>query len=128
MVQKLAEAPMSSNMVRFSLFPSHEHHLISSQLPDDIRALTVLQLKTLSGVAKGLTRSSVLSDGLTLGFDEDAGVQQELLEIKLARQDIKMVNLRQNILNVIRSCVELCGNDASVGQVRLFTLLPSSSR
>lgn len=78
------------------------------------RDICVLQLETLTGIAKGLTRISAFGDGLS---DEEPGDDKELQSIEAARQDPRMVQLRENILNAVRGCVDIF-RDAEIAQVR----------
>jgi len=55
------------------------------------------QLDTPSGVAKGLTR---LTDGVLI-FSEEADKQNEQLDaINRARDDLRMIKLRDSVLNL----------------------------
>jgi len=47
----------------------------------------------------------------------------ELEKIHQARQDIRMVKLREAVFGVIRSMVEIWSVDAGVGHVRLLNVL-----
>jgi len=47
----------------------------------------------------------------------------ELEKIHQARQDIRMVKLREAVFGVIRSMVEIWSADAGVGHVRLLNVL-----
>lgn len=86
------------------------------KLPDDARALAVQQLDTLSGIAKGLTRST---DGIAV-FSEQERIasQRSLDEITQARGDPRMMNLRDTIFTALRDIVELWSTDAEVANVR----------
>lgn len=87
------------------------------QLPDEARASTILHLETLSGIAKGLTRTL---EGLSVLEDEsDMDVQAEAEKIRLARDDPRATKLREVIFAAIRGVVELWSVDAGVGNVRL---------
>jgi hypothetical protein len=64
----------------------------------------------LSGVAKGLTH---VTEGLLEGELEPA----ELEKINEARQDLRMVKLRDDVFGVVRNVVEIWSADAGVGHV-----------
>ncbi|KAJ3868242.1 armadillo-type protein [Lentinula novae-zelandiae] len=92
------------------------------------RDICVLQLETLTGIAKGLTRISAFGDGLS---DEEPGDDKELQSIEAARQDPRMVQSRENILNAVRGCVDIF-RDAEIAQelndlVKSITSLPSDA-
>ncbi|KAF9471249.1 ARM repeat-containing protein [Pholiota conissans] len=101
----------------------------SNDLLDEARTSTILHLETLSGVAKGLTRSA---EGLgALEDDADAG-SNELEVVKAARQDPRAVALRENIFAVIRGVVERWSVDAAVSGAigdlfKSITCLPSDN-
>ncbi|KAF9269125.1 ARM repeat-containing protein [Marasmius fiardii PR-910] len=86
---------------------------LRSPTPLEAREQIVLQLETLSGIAKGLTDSS--SGDTLLDDDPELDVPREVL--KAAREDERTVRLRQNILDAIRACVEIFGHDAGIAQV-----------
>ncbi len=90
-----------------------------SQLPPEARSLAILQLETLAGISKGLTRAT---DDL-LDLNEDSEVQQILEQVNLARRDDRMARLREAILAAISRCVEATGQDVGVGQVSRTVLL-----
>lgn len=79
----------------------------------EARSICILQLEALTGIAKGLTRISTFSDGLS---DEGSDDEKEIQEIEAARQDPRMLQLRENILSAIRGCVEAF-HDAEIAQV-----------
>lgn len=100
----------------------------STQLPDDARALAIQQLQTLSGVAKGLTRTS---DGL-VALDEEAEEREVLERMNRARADPRMVKLREELLNAIQGTVELMSTDAGVSDAlsdlfKSITSLPADA-
>jgi hypothetical protein len=70
-----------------------------------------------------LTRTSALGDGVTVAFEEGFEDEAEVEAVERARQDPRMVNLRQSILDSIRGCIEVFGEDAGIGQVCLLFLL-----
>ncbi|KAF8147686.1 armadillo-type protein [Crassisporium funariophilum] len=100
----------------------------ASTLPDEARASTILHLETLSGIAKGLTRTL---EGLVVLEDEpDPDVQAEAETIRVAREDPRAVKLREGIFAAIQGVVELWSVDAGVGHalsdlVKSITSLPS---
>lgn len=79
-----------------------------ASLPDEARTLAILQLEILSGVAKGLTR-------INEGLPESELEAVELEKVNQARQDIRMVKLRETVFSVVRSMVEIWSADAGVG-------------
>lgn len=81
--------------------------------------MCILQLEILSGVARGLTRTT---DAL-LTFDESPDSLAEAQRIKTAREDLRMVKLRGRMFDAIRACVEVWSADVSVGHVRLLLYL-----
>ncbi|KAK0237224.1 armadillo-type protein [Armillaria nabsnona] len=81
-------------------------------LPPEARSLAILQLETLAGISKGLTRAT---DDL-LDLNEDSEVQQILEQVNSARRDDRMARLREAILAAISRCVEATGQDVGVGQ------------
>ena len=83
--------------------------------------LAIQQLDTLSGVAKGLTR---LADGILIFSDRDQEEEQNghLELIHRARDDLRMVKLREQIFGALRVVVELWSTDAEVAAVRFFFL------
>ncbi|KAG5640713.1 hypothetical protein DXG03_007470 [Asterophora parasitica] len=96
-VRKLAEALQSSNL-----------------LLEEARTLAIHQLETLSGVAKGLTRST---DGLLILGERDSESQTKLDEMIRARDDPRAVKLRESISAALGGVVELWSTDASTSNV-----------
>ncbi|OBZ74388.1 Importin-13 [Grifola frondosa] len=99
---------------------------LSARLPDEARAVAIQQLETLTCVAKGLTRTA---DSL-LVLDESPAVQEETERMRRARDDPRMVKLREAILDAVRNIVELWSTDASVNDAlsdlfKAITSLPS---
>ncbi|ESK97855.1 importin 13 [Moniliophthora roreri MCA 2997] len=99
-----------------------------SSLPPEAREMVILQLETLAGIAKGLTGGST-NDGLSVLEDETES-EAALEAVKSARRDPRMAQLRQNILDAVRACVEVLGHDAGIGQalnelVKSITALPA---
>ena len=84
------------------------------QLSDEARAVAVQQLQTIAGVARGLTRTN---DSLLI-FDDSPDTQKEFERMKSARDDPRVVRLRETILDGIRRSVDLWSTDASVCNVR----------
>ncbi|KAA1477613.1 ARM repeat-containing protein [Dentipellis sp. KUC8613] len=80
----------------------------SSQLPEEARALAIHQLQTLTGVAKGLTRST---DAFVV--DEDVAVE-ETKRMETAREDARMVRVRMELLRAVQATVELWSTDALI--------------
>lgn len=83
------------------------------QLPEDGRHLAIQQLQALSGVAKGLTR---VSDSL-LAIDESTEALEETERLNRAREDARIVDLRNLLMRAIESTVDIWSTDASVGDV-----------
>lgn len=79
--------------------------------------MAVQQLETLTGVARGLTR---VNDSL-LALDDSPEVQATLEEMNRAREDPRVLKLREGILSAIRGTVELWSSDASISDVRRLT-------
>ncbi|KDR78193.1 hypothetical protein GALMADRAFT_65460 [Galerina marginata CBS 339.88] len=85
----------------------------ASTLPDEARASTILHLETLSGVAKGLTRTV---EGMTILEDEsDPDFQADAENVKRVREDPRAAKLRDTIFTAIRGVVDLWSSDAAVG-------------
>lgn len=83
------------------------------QLPDEAMSLAIQQLQTLAGVARGLTRTN---DSLLI-FDESPDMQREMEQMKQARQEPRVIRLRDAILDGIRQCIDLWSTDAGVSNV-----------
>ncbi|KAI6113429.1 armadillo-type protein [Pisolithus croceorrhizus] len=101
----------------------------SSQLPDEARSVMILQLQTLAGVSKGLTRTT---DSLLVLEESSPADQAEAELLRQARNDYRMVKLREDIFNAIRSTIEIWSGDASVSDalsdlIRSVTSLPSDT-
>lgn len=75
--------------------------------------MIIIQLQTLSGVAKGLTRTAD-----SLFFDESPTEQLETGRMARAREDPRMVRLRDSMLSAIGTTLEYWSTDASVSDVR----------
>ncbi|KAI0743038.1 ARM repeat-containing protein [Daedaleopsis nitida] len=98
----------------------------AGQLPEEARAMAVHQLETLTGVARGLTR---VTDSL-LALDDSPDVQAAIEEMNRARQDARVVKLREAISSGVRSTVELWSTDATISDAlsdlfKAITALPS---
>ncbi|KAH0833884.1 armadillo-type protein [Lanmaoa asiatica] len=98
----------------------------SSRLPEEARGVAIVQLQTLSGVAKGLTRTA---DSLLI-IDETPAERAEAERLRRARDDYRMVELRESLFAAVRSAFELWSTDASVSDalsefLRSVTSLPS---
>jgi hypothetical protein len=78
--------------------------------------LATQQLQTLSGVAKGLTRTADAA-----GF-ETSPAADEVECMQRARDDIRMVRLRDHMLHAIQGAVELWSTDAGISEVSLAVL------
>jgi hypothetical protein len=78
--------------------------------------VAIVQLQTLSGVAKGLTRTT---DSLLI-IDETPAERAEAERLQRARDDYRMVKLRETLFAAVRSASELWSTDASVSDVSLF--------
>ena len=75
--------------------------------------MAVLQLRTLSGVAKGLTRTT---DALIM-FDASPEEQVEVEKMKRVREDLRMIKLREAMFTAVRGVVDLWSTDAGVSDV-----------
>ncbi|KAL4071677.1 armadillo-type protein [Scleroderma yunnanense] len=100
----------------------------SSQLPEEARSMMIVQLQTLTGVSKGLTRTT---DSL-LVLEESSADQVEVERLQRARDDYRMMKLREDLFGGIRSTIEVWSADASVSDaladlIRSITSLPSDT-
>jgi len=86
-------------------------------MPDEARAMVILQLEILSGVSKGLTRST---EGLYGDDDEDPAVQAELEKLRIAREDPRMQRIREETFSSIQRIFDIWSMDAEISHVRLF--------
>lgn len=75
--------------------------------------MAIMQLQTLSGVTKGLTRTA---DSL-LTFEESPEEQAEAERMRRAREDLRMIKIRDAMFAAIRSAVDLWSTDAAVSDV-----------
>lgn len=78
--------------------------------------MAIQQLDTLSGVAKGLTR---LTDGILIFSEQDEEQNGQLDAINRAREDPRMIKLRDSIFGALRGVVDLWSTDAEVAAVSL---------
>ncbi|KAG6853078.1 hypothetical protein C0991_007008 [Blastosporella zonata] len=83
----------------------------SSSLPEEALVIIINQLETLSGVAKGLTRSS---DGLVILGERDSETQTQVEAMERAREDPRAVNLRRYISETLDGVVRLWSTDAGI--------------
>ncbi|KAK2462484.1 hypothetical protein APHAL10511_005454 [Amanita phalloides] len=79
-------------------------------LPDEARSMAVLHLETLSGISKGLTRTNEDS----FGTEDDSAAQEELEKIRKAREDLRMIKVRDDIYGVLRNIVDVWSTDAGI--------------
>lgn len=77
--------------------------------------MIIIQLQTLTGVSKGLTRTT---DSL-LVLEESSADQAEAEQLQGARDDYRMVKLREDIFSAFRTTIEIWSADASVSDVRI---------
>ena len=75
--------------------------------------MIIIQLQTLSGVAKGLTRTAD-----SLFFDESPTEQLQTGRMERARADPRMVKLRDDMFSAISTTLEYWSTDAGVSDVR----------
>ncbi|KAF8694667.1 hypothetical protein AX14_001961 [Amanita brunnescens Koide BX004] len=72
--------------------------------------MAILHLETLSGISKGLTRTN--EDGF--GTEDDPAVQAELEKVNKARDDLRMIKIREDIYGILRSVVDFWSTDAGI--------------
>ena len=77
--------------------------------------MAIVQLQTLSGVSKGLTRTA---DSLLI-IDETPAEREEAERLLRARDDYRMAKLRESLFEAVRGTFELWSTDASVSDVSL---------
>ena len=94
-----------------SFFESNSFH--NAQLPDEIRVVITSQLQTLSGVAKGLTRTQ---DSLLI-LDESSEDRAEAERLQRSRDDYRMV---KDLFTTVRHTAMLCSTDDGVSDARLY--------
>lgn len=97
----------------------------STFLPDEARAVAIEQLLTITSVAQGLTRTA---ESLLI-FDDSPASLEEAERMKLAREDPRVLRLREGILDAIRRTVDLWSTDASISDAlselyKAITALP----
>lgn len=80
---------------------------------DETRFIIISQLQTLSGVAKGLTRTQ---DSLLI-LDESPEERAEAERLQRARDDYTMVKVREDLFNTIRNIARYWSMDAGVSDV-----------
>ncbi|KAJ7220593.1 armadillo-type protein [Mycena pura] len=117
-----AIAPVEA-MVRPILQQLRDAFGVAETHPDTARSTAILQLEILAGIAKGLTRITVL-------FDDEDGSQTEADAALAARKDPRIDALRAAIFDCIAQMAELWSADAEVGQAlselfKSITALPA---
>ncbi|KAG6814952.1 hypothetical protein H0H93_011532, partial [Arthromyces matolae] len=85
------------------------------KLIDEARSILINELETLSGVAKGLTRSN---DGLAVLGERDSEIQASLAEVERAREDPRVSRLQKSISDTLEAVFNLWSTDAGVSSVR----------
>ena len=86
--------------------------------------MAILQIQTLTGCAKGLTRTS---DVLFSYEDGDAKEKEEYEKLLRAREDPRMVRLRESITQAIQGIMAIWSGDATTADVcfdYLYQLTP----
>ncbi|EMD34979.1 hypothetical protein CERSUDRAFT_116506 [Gelatoporia subvermispora B] len=121
--EEIAPIEVIVNPVLAKLFEALQS---SGQLPEEARVVVIQQLETIAGVARGLTRTT---DSL-LVLDDLPEVQHGSEPMKEARNDSRVVALRDAILRGIRTVIELWSTDALVSDalselIKAITSLPS---
>ncbi|PCH43249.1 ARM repeat-containing protein [Wolfiporia cocos MD-104 SS10] len=104
----------------------HEALQSTSLPPEEARAIVITQLETVSGVARGLTRTN---DSI-LVLDDPSEVSEESKQLRHARDDPRMASLRERLLAAIKGAVERWCTDAMVSDalsdlIKAITSLPS---
>jgi hypothetical protein len=119
-VSKLVEALQSSTQVRCSAssLSSSVTRFNIRKVPEDARNSAILQLQTLTGVAKGLTR---MADPIIV-LEESDDDEAQAARMRSAYEDPRMIGLRTSIFTAMRGTVDLWSMDASVSDVRDFIL------
>ncbi|KNZ71941.1 Importin-13 [Termitomyces sp. J132] len=116
-VRKLAEVLQSHNQNNFS-----DSSLTFVQLPDEARMIIINEVETLSGVAKGLTRST---DGLVILGERDSESQASLEAMERVREDPRVLSLRKTISDTLEAVVNIWSTDAGISNVpTLISLAP----
>ena len=85
----------------------------NAQLPDEIRVVITSQLQTLSGATKGLTRAQ----DLLLIVDELSEYRTEAERLPRARDNYRMVKVREDLFTTVRHTTKLWSTDAGVSDV-----------
>ncbi|KLO16646.1 ARM repeat-containing protein [Schizopora paradoxa] len=98
----------------------------NNQLPDELRNNIILQIQTLSGCAKGLTRTS----DVLFAFDDSPEAKAELAQLMQARKDQRIQALRDKILMCIEVTMTAWSTDASTADAlsdlfKSITALPA---
>ncbi|TEB20164.1 ARM repeat-containing protein [Coprinellus micaceus] len=99
----------------------------ASSIPDEARAVVILQLEILAAISKGLTRTT---ESLYGDDDEDPAMQAEIEQIKTAREEPRMQRIRDDTFSSIRSIVNIWSVDAEISHTlsdlfKSITSLPS---
>ncbi|KAG6875593.1 hypothetical protein C0992_003155, partial [Termitomyces sp. T32_za158] len=89
----------------------------SSSLPDESRTIIILELETLSGLAKGLTRTT---DGLVILGERDSESDASLETMQRAKEEPRVVNLRKNISDTLEAVVNIWSTDAGISSCNLI--------
>ncbi|EJD04736.1 ARM repeat-containing protein [Fomitiporia mediterranea MF3/22] len=97
----------------------------ATQLPEEARALAIQQLQTLTGCAKGLTRTS----DILFAYDDDAD-KAEMEKMQQAREDSRMRSLREGIIQgtqgvMLQWSTDALTADALNGLIVAITALPA---
>jgi hypothetical protein len=87
--------------------------------------IAIQQLDTLTGVAKGLTR---LAEGILIFSEQDEEQDGQLDVINRAREDLRMIKLRDSIFGALRGVVDLWSTDVEVAAVSLSLRLRFDTR
>lgn len=85
---------------------------LSLQLPDESRLLAISQLQALTGVSKGLTRTTDI-----IALEDDSAVAAESHQMQSAREDPRLVKVREGMVEAIRAVVDLWCKDAAMSDV-----------
>lgn len=85
--------------------------------------MAILQLQTLTGCAKGLTRTS----DVLFAFDDNAQDKAEFERLQRARDEPRMVRLREAIMEGVRGVMALWSGDATTADVGLVAFTQTES-
>lgn len=115
LVSKLADALGAASQVATSFYfinaADHDH---IHQLPEEARNVAVLQLQAITGCAKGLTRPS----DVLFSYDEsDTAAAAEMEKLRRARNDPRIVTLRETIIQALQSLMLQWSTDATTADV-----------